>query len=166
MADSPPSSPVTIGGVQYVKLGDLIYDKAKVERYGLKTFTFSDSDIRYTEDLRSRAVSELVQVTDPTYTINVSGVDMALYASGYTHLLAGQKVRVVSPPHNIDTTVQVSAADLDLDNPGATKYTLGPVQKTATARIRDSRADTTDVRDMLTYNLNDTIKSSQIMRLQ
>lgn len=147
------------------KVGELVYDVAAVTRYGLHTFTFSDSDVRYTDDLLSKAIAELRQKTNPTITLAVDGVDMALYMSGYTHLLAGQKVRVVSAPHNVDTTMQVTEAALNLDNPTATKYTLGSVPRTAMKAVRDARADARDVRDMLVYDINDVITGAQIMRL-
>gem|GEM_PF-5924904 len=88
------------------------------------------------------------------------------YTNGYTHLVAGQKVRVLSVPHNVDTIMQVTQASLSLDNPGATRYTIGPVPKTATKRTRDVGRDTTDVRDMLTYDINNVITGSQIMGLR
>lgn len=147
------------------KVGELVYHVASVSRYGLRTYTFSDSDITLTADLLSKAIAELRQKLIPTMTLSVDGVDMALYMSGYRHLIAGQKVRVVSVPHNVDVVMQVTQASLSLDNPGATRYTIGPVPKTATQRTRDVGMDTTDVRDMLTYDINNVITGSQIMEL-
>lgn len=150
----------------FYKKGELVYNVASVNRYGLRTYTFSDSDISLTDDLLSKAIAELRQKLAPTMTLSVNGVDMALYMEGYTHLVAGQKVRVVSVPHNVDTTMQVTQASLSLDNPSATRYTIGPVPKTATKRTRDVGRDTTDVRDMLTYDINNVITGSQIMGLR
>lgn len=150
----------------FYKKGELVYNVASVNRYGLRTYTFSDSDILLTDDLLSKAIAELRQKLAPTMTLSVNGVDMALYMSGYKHLIAGQKVRVVSVPHNVDTTMQVTQASLSLDNPGATRYTIGPVPETATKRTRDVGRDTTDVRDMLTYDINNVITGSQIMGLR
>lgn len=149
----------------FKKVGELVYNVASVNRYGLRTFTFSDSDIVLTADLLSKAIAEMRKKLQPTMTLSVNGLDMALYMKGYKHLIAGQKVRVVSVPHNVDTTMQVTQASLSLDNPSATRYTIGPVPKTATKRTRDVGRDTTDVRDMLTYDINNVITGSQIMRL-
>ena len=150
----------------FYKKGELVYNVASVNRYGLRTFTFSDSDISLTADLLSKATSEIRHKLAPTMTLSVSGVDMALYMSGYKHLIAGQKVRVLSVPHNVDTIMQVTQASLSLDNPGATRYTIGPVPETATKRTRDVGRDTADVRDMLTYDINNVITGSQIMGLR
>ena len=149
----------------YRKSGELVYNVDAVARYGLKTFTFADSDIRYTEDLLSKAIAELSQRLLPSVTIDTDGVDMALYRSGYTHLVAGQKVRVVSEPHGIDMTMQVVEASLDLDNPGATKYTIGVLPKTASRGIKAASDNANDVRDMLVYDINDVITGAQIARL-
>lgn len=148
------------------KVGELVYNVASVNRYGLRTFTFSDSDITLTADLLSKAISEIKQKLAPTMTLSVSGVDMTLYMSVYRHLIAGQTVRVLSVPHNVDTIMRVTQASLSLDNPGATRYTIGPVPETATKRTRDVGRDTTDVRDMLTYDMNNVITGSQIMGLR
>lgn len=150
----------------FYKKGELVYNVASVNRYGLRTFTFSDPDVSLTRDLLSKAIAEMRKKLAPTMTLSVSGVDMALYASGYKHLVAGQKVRVLSVHHNVDTIMQVTQASLSLDNPGATRYTIGPVPETATKRTRDVGRDTTDVRDMLTYDMNNVITGSQIMGLR
>lgn len=150
---------------RWYKDGEIVYDRALAETKGLKTFTFSDPDILLADDLMRKAIAELEQRMSPTFTLNVDGVDMALYMPGYTHLLAGQTVRVVSPPHGIDVVMQVTSADLNLDDPGATRYTIGPIPKTATEKVRDARRDTVDVRDMLTFDINDVVTGSQIMGL-
>lgn len=150
----------------FKKVGELVYNIASVDRYGLRTFTFSDSDVSLTADLLSKAIAEMRAKLAPSMTLSVNGVDMALYMSGYRHLVAGQKVRVVSVPHGVDTTMQVTEAALSLDDPGATRYTIGPVPKSATRQARDARRDTTDVRDMLTYDINNVITGSQIMGLR
>lgn len=150
----------------FYKKGELVYNVASVNRYGLRTFTFSDSDISLTADLLSKAIAEMRTKLAPAMTLSVNGVDMALYMSGYKHLIAGQKVRVLSVPHNVDTIMQVTQASLSLDNPGATRYIIGPVPETATKRTRDVGRDTTDVRDMLTYDINNVITGSQIMGLR
>lgn len=134
--------------------------------YGARSFTFSDSDVLTVLGLYRRAVSILMQKVYPTVTLEVSGVDMALYMDGYTHLVAGQKVRVLSDAHGVDLTMQVTQATLSLDNPAATTYVIGPAPTTATKRIAQNVQDTTDVRDMLTYDINDVITGSEILRLQ
>lgn len=134
--------------------------------YGARSFTFTDSDVLTVEGLYRRAVSILMQKVYPTVTLEVSGVDMALYMDGYTHLVAGQKVRVLSEPHNVDLIMQVTQATLSLDNPSATTYVIGPAPTTATKRIAQNAQDTTDVRDVLTYAINDVITGAEILRLQ
>lgn len=140
----------------YQKSGAIVYDKAAVTRYGLKTFTFQDN-LYYAPNLLDRAIELLKQKVQPTYTLTVDAVDMALYNSNYSHLLAGQKVRVVSVPHNIDLTMQVTQADLDMDNPGATTYTLGAYKGSVTRMVRGNERDIDGVRESLQSFKLDTI---------
>ena len=64
---------------------------------------YGDSLLYQGGDLLSKAIAEMRKKLQPTMTLSVNGVDMALYMSGYKHLIAGQKVRVLSVPHNVDT---------------------------------------------------------------
>ena len=157
----------------YSKFGEVVYFRRTNQQswdgvvgYGLKTFTFTDSDVLTAKGLFRRAVSVLGQKTAPTVTLQVDGVDMALYMDGYTHLVPGQRVRVVSEPHGVDMTMQVTQATLSLDDPGATTYVIGPSPATATQRIAQTAMEVEDVRDVVTYDINDVITGSEIMRLQ
>lgn len=161
---------------RFRKVGEVVYFRQGISGgepvgdgvvgYGARSFTFSDSDVLTAQGLFRRAVSIMLQKIYPTVTLEVSGVDMALYMEGYTHLVAGQKVRVLSEPHNVDLTMQVTQATLSLDNPAATTYVIGPAPTTATKRIAQNAQDTTDVRDILTYAINDVITGAEILRLQ
>jgi hypothetical protein len=149
----------------YVKAGQYVYHQDSVNHYGLKTFTFTDSDIMTQRSLLRRAMAEISGKISPTLTLSITGVDMALYMPGYVHLVAGQKVRVVSVPHNFDQTMQVTKAVLNLSDPGRTKYIIGTIPKTATMRTRMARFETQDVKDMLMYDMNNVISGADIMRL-
>ena len=156
----------SFGGREYRKVGALVYDFELAHRYGLKTFTISDSDIVHPPTLLRKAVAELRQKTSPTVTLLVDAVDMALYMRGYRHLVAGQWVNVHSGPHGISTTMRVTSADLDMDNPSATKYTLGAVPVSMTKHMKKANREASDTRDELMYELNNTITYQTIMRLQ
>lgn len=148
----------------YQKTGAIVYDKAAVTRYGLKTFTFTE-DLYYAPNLLNRAIELLKQHASPTYTLTVDAVDMALYNTSKTHLLAGQKVRVISVPHNIDVTMQVTQADLDMDNPGNTTYTLGAYKGSVTRMVRGNERDIDGVREALQSFKLDVVQSSDIWGL-
>lgn len=150
----------------YRKRGEIVYDIESVRRYGTRMFTFTDQDILIATDLLAKAVSEIASKCVPAVTLQMDGVDMALYMDGYTHLVAGQKVRVESEPHHLSLTMQVTQADLSMDDPGATRYTIGPMPQAMTRRLLEVRNDARDVRDVLLYNIDDVVTSDEIKRLQ
>lgn len=149
----------------YYKDGGVVYDTVAAAMYGLRTFTFTDTSLTYAPALLKEAEEMIREQIYFKRTLDVDAVDMALYMSGYTHLLAGQKVRVVSVPHQIDDLMQVTSADLDLDNPGATKYVLGAVPGSVTRKMAGMAQETSDVKDQLTYELSNVVPQSYIWGL-
>lgn len=146
----------------YTKSGPIVYDTAAVSRYGLRTFALSE-DIYYAPRLLNRAIELLKQKVQPTYTLTVDAVDMALYNPSYSHLIAGQRVRVVSVPHNIDLTMQVTQSDLDLDNPANTTYTLGAYKGSVTRMVRGNVREIDSVREALQAFKLDVVKPSDLI---
>ena len=136
--------------------GSIVYDSVAVSSYGLRTFSFQE-DIFYGPDLLSRTIELVRQKSTPTYTLTVDAVDAALYDSTKTHLVAAQRVRVVSDPHGVDLTMQVTQVDFDLDNPGATKYTLGDYRGSITRMVRGNADEIGAVRESLSAFKLDTI---------
>lgn len=120
------------GGV--VKLGDVVYSPEAVARYGYRECPYRNEDCATAEGLLSAAVGRLQALTAPTITVTVKAVDLALFMDGYEHLRVGQAVRVRSAPHGVDEYLMVSAADLDLQDPGNTEYTLGAEHSTLTGQ--------------------------------
>lgn len=132
--DSDDPEPVTLeplgDGVtsvdsDYIKRGDVVYCLSAVNRYGYKEYNWSEGDTLDPQELLEKAVAELKKNVEPKLTIEVSAVDMALFAEGYDHLECGQVARVRSKPHGIDEYLMVSSVDIDLQDPSQTKYTLG-----------------------------------------
>ena len=145
--------------------GALVYNSDAVSAHGLRTFAMSES-IFYAPDLLARAVGQVQERMAPSVTIRVDGVDMALYDQTKQHLVAGQKVTVDVVPYGISGLVmQVTQADLDLDNPGSTKYTLGPYPFTMTRKMRENATDIDALRKELRSFKVDTVSSSDIARL-
>lgn len=116
---------VTSVDSDYIKKDDVVYCLSAVNRYGYKEYNWSEGDTLDPQELLEKAVAELKKNVEPKLTIEVSAVDMALFAEGYDHLECGQVARVRSKPHGIDEYLMVSSVDIDLQDPSQTKYTLG-----------------------------------------
>ena len=145
------------------KCDELVYHKDLAKRYGLRTFTFSDSAIEDPLSLIRRAMQEIWSATrNLKTTLDVDAVDVALYMDGYVHLEAGHTVRVVNASQGYDQVMQVTSADLDLDNPGATRYTLGELPAAMSRKVKERKADTEALRDNFVYEVNNYIPQGTI----
>lgn len=142
--------------------GGVVYHIPTVREHGLKTFTFTDSEIKDPYALLNRAMKEIVAQYLFKHSVSVDAVDMAFYRDGYNHLLVGQMVQV--EPRGLGSTLamRVMEANLDLDNPSATRYTFGKMPDGMLDRIRQARADTEALRDNFIYETNNVIPQSVI----
>lgn len=140
---------LTVDGVTYKKKNGFVYDSAAVARYGLKMMSISDSDRVLPIDLLNQAIYELRQQSAPAFTIEINAVDMAYYTDNHTHLRPGEAVRVISEAHGLDEVMVVRKADINLDDPGNTKYEIGKAMATATGMIRGAYGAAASVRERL-----------------
>lgn len=142
--------------------GGVVYHIPTVRQYGLRTFTFTDSEIKDPHALLNRAMKEIVAQYQMKHSVSVDAVDMAFYRDGYNHLLVGQTVQVEPRGLGQSLVMRVMEANLDLDNPSATRYTLGKTPDGMLDRIRQARADTEALRDNFVYETNNVIPQSVI----
>ena len=107
------------------KRGDVLYCVSAVQRYGYKEKAWEDNTITDEDVLLKDSVKNLRKIMEPSVSLDVKAVDLALYMSGYEHLLVGQAVRVRSVPHKVDEYLVVNSINLDLQDPAQTDYGLG-----------------------------------------
>lgn len=138
----------------------LVYHDNAANRYGIKCMTYHDADIKDPYMLRNKAAAMLSQHVWPKRTVSVKAIDMAFYAEGYEHLQASQKVRVVSQAHGLDEDMYISQADLDLQDPGQTRYTLGSIESSVTKSLGKLNDKATTVTDNLLIEMNDSMTKS------
>ena len=154
--------PNGVYNTDFMVIGGVVYHIPMVRMYGLRTFTFSDSEIKDENALLNRAMTEIVAQYQFKRSVSVDAVDMAFYRDGYKHLLIGQMVQVEPKTLGQPLAMRVVEANLDLDDPSATRYTLGKTPDGLLARIRAARAETEALRDNLVYEVNNVIPQSTI----
>ena len=159
--DGLPRASEAAGGKWMVN-GNTVYNIESVRRYGLKTYTFTDSEIKDETALLRRAIREIQSQQVMKHSVSVDAVDMAFYRDGYSHLLVGQIVQVVPKGLGQSQPMRVVEANLDLDNPSATRYTLGKMPDGLLERIRAAKAETEALRDNFVYETNNVIPQSVI----
>lgn len=114
------------------KSGDVVYCPAAVTKYGYRETAWTDDDCLTASGLLEAAARRLNAVMQPSTTVTVKAVDLALVNKKYEHLKVGHAVRVRSAFHGIDEYLVVTLADIDLQDPGNTEFELGTGINTAT----------------------------------
>ena len=109
----------------FYKRGDVIYNKAAVEKYGYVEAYQTYSDVVNWDDLIARSVADLKPLSRVLPTIEIKAVDLALYQVGNRPLIPGQLVRIRSNPHGIDEYFLLNSMHINISNPSQTSYTFG-----------------------------------------
>ena len=144
---------------------DLVYNVDSVNAYGMRCWTFQDNDIRDAYALRNKAIAQTAARLEFKRSLTVSALDMVFYLSGYTHLQAGQQLRVISEPHGLDTVMYVRTADINLDDPSQTKYVLGTIGHALSRHVRQVESNVKTGADNFIKELNNRIPQSTIQGL-
>ena len=109
----------------FYKRGDVIYNKAAVEKYGYVEAYQTYSDVVNWDDLIARSVADLKPLSRVLPTIEIKAADLALYQVGNKPLIPGQLVRIRSNPHGIDEYFLLNSMHINISNPSQTSYTFG-----------------------------------------
>lgn len=104
---------------------DYIYDEAAVERYGWIWRTNKWEDVTLPDNLINKAREYLKAGAVSTKTIDVKAIDLNIIDTEVERIKLGDVIRVISPPHGIDTYMEVSKIVLDIESPQNSKITLG-----------------------------------------
>lgn len=111
-----------------VKSGDMIYSKSGVQNYGYIYADKSSStfkDITLVANLFSKGVTALSNMLQSSLTIELNAVDLNLINVDIEKIELGDRIKVLSPPHNLNDYFIVSKIVKDLANPKNNKITLG-----------------------------------------
>lgn len=140
---------------------EIVYNVADAQRYGIKCMTYRDSNIKDANALLNKAIAMIEPCRKPKTSLTVTAVDAAYYGD-YVHLQAGQRVRVVSEPHELDETMYVVSAEIDLQNPENTRYQLGTIETTLSRMVRENGAAIDDETSNSMIELDNVISTATI----
>ena len=113
---------------------DYLVDEEAVKKYGLITGTAQYSEIDDDEELLQTALRELKTHTGVRTTIVATAIDLSAVDKTVESFKLGDKVHAVSPPHEIDETLQVSEIRLNISAPDKSEITMGDPLETFTGR--------------------------------
>lgn len=117
----------------------VMYCPELVERYGM---IIRDLDVGSTNNyelLVGTGISEIDRIplvskaaggswTSGVRELTIKGIDMSLYNADYSSIELTDAVRVLAPRHDIDTYLNVTAIDYDLQNVENTVFTLNAIK--------------------------------------
>ena len=129
-----------VSNAGFVVENGAIYDPEAVARYGYSE-SREELPASTRPDLVRAAIARLRTLRAPRVTVEARAVDTSVYREGASHLRPGQAVRARALPLGLDEYLAVQSVDLDLMDPGQTRYTLGVSYDTLTgsqsARLRE-----------------------------
>lgn len=109
---------------------DYIEDEEAAAIYGRIVKTVEFDDVTVASNLLRKGYEVLAQQKLLSICVTLSAVDLHLLDVNIERIKAGDLIRVVSKPHNIDEMMLVRKVELDIGNPQNSKITLGTTKKT------------------------------------
>lgn len=130
---------ITISDEPYSKDGsiiheagtDYIYDEDAVAEFGRITKVIDWNDVEEPSNLLTKAKEQLNYYKYSDMSLELSVFDLHLLNVNVQSLRVGQKIRVVSRPHNIDLYMIVQKMSLDIDRPDNSTITLVTEERSA-----------------------------------
>lgn len=115
-----------------------IKDEALVEKYGFICECVEWSDVTDPANLKKKAQAYLAQAGVSIETLTVSAVDLSMADETVAAFNLGDLVRVVSEPHGISQTIELTAMDLNLLDPTSDSLTFGATGTSLTSKTSSS----------------------------
>jgi hypothetical protein len=128
--DSTENKKLTIESVNDGK--DYVYDEDAVALYGWVFATVEWDDVTEAENLKTKAEKYLEDIIKHNITIELNAIDLHLLDHSIESFNVGDYIRVVSMPHNFDSTLLCNKQTIDLLKPENDTLTLGYTYSTFT----------------------------------
>lgn len=124
-------NPITIESVNNGK--NYIRSETGFNLYGRIEKTITWDNITDSTLLKSTAQEELDKAIKESLTITINALDLKYLGVNVSRIRVGQYLTVISEPHSIHDNFLCSKIELNLENPGSSKYSLGGTQKALTS---------------------------------
>jgi phage minor structural protein len=111
---------------------DYVFDQQAVDLYGWIYDTVVFDDVTIAGNLLTKGQQELQRRILLDINLELTAIDLHLLDVNIEKIKLGDKIRVISPPHNIDEFMLVSAISIDIANPSNTVINLGSTQRALT----------------------------------
>ena len=125
-----PNPKLTIKTVNNGK--DYVYDESAVALYGWITKVVSWDDVTAPENLKKKAEEYLESIVKQNITIELDAIDLHLLDRSIESFNVCEYIRVISKPHNFDSTMLCNKQTIDLLKPENDSIVLGYTYSTFT----------------------------------
>lgn len=150
---------LTITGVNNGK--DYVYDEAGVSLYGWIFGVVLWDDVTNASNLKSKAEDYLHTIMTQNITIELNAIDLHLIDKSIDSFKLGDYIRVISRPHNFDSTLLCNRMTIDLLKPENDTLILGYTYATFTERNNKYSAAASSITQLKTTvnNLNTNVNN-------
>lgn len=107
------------GGIDYV------YDQDAVNLYGWIFKVEEWDDVTLASNLKSKAEDYLADLIKQSISIELSAIDLSLMDKSINAFHLGDKIQIISAPHNLEDYYLLEKQSIDLLKPDNDKITLG-----------------------------------------
>lgn len=116
--------------VESVNGGSLyVSDQQAVNQYGWIADMVTWDDVTKPENLLKKAQDYLQTASSGIRTVTIRAVDMAQIEAGTASFFLGDAVRIVSTPHGVDLTAELTEMEIDPLHPEQNTLTFGTVER-------------------------------------
>lgn len=148
------------GSIIHAEGSDFVYDEEAIKEYGRITKVVEFGDIKEPENLLKKAKEQLKYYKTSNTSLELSVFDLHLLNVNIQSVRVGQKIRVVSTPHQVDDYMIVQKITLDIAQADKSTVTLITEERSAVAVNNGSISNKINATD---NNINYTQMSQQTL---
>lgn len=150
---------------------DFLYDQDAVDQFGWIWGTAIFDDVKTPSTLKLRGEAALASQKQLTLTLALTALDLHLVDVEIERIKVGDRIRVISEPHEVDRFMTVSEVNIDIQSPENSSIILGDVSQSITdvskknnvvADVETIKADYVTNKDLSVVKNNITELSSSI----
>lgn len=149
---------------------DYLYDPIAVDTYGWIFKIVDHEDVEKASNLLTKGRQDLISIVKKNITIELTAIDLHLLDKNIESFNVGDYIRVLSKPHNFDSTLLCNKMSIDLLRPDNDKLILGYTYSTftetsnktnnAVASISTIKTSVTNISNKIT-EMADTVTKAQ-----
>ena len=104
---------------------DYVFNQEAVDVYGWIYKVMEWDDVTLASNLKTKAESYLLDIITQSITIELSAIDLSLMDKNINAFHLGDKIQIISEPHNLEDYYLLEKQTIDLLKPDNDKITLG-----------------------------------------